>query len=251
LIFLCTFAHSILTRVYMSLEPKDMSPQEIIEQISDIIGPLTPDEKSLLQDRITIRQYKRNEIIYRDLDIADQIICLLDGKVKIFKDGIGHRNQIVRAIKPIEFFGYRACFAHEDYRTSAMALEPALTVSIPIEETEQLIRGNYHVAFFFINKLAKELGDSDDRIVSLTQKHIRGRLAEALLFLKKNFGTENDGYTLSIYLSREDLASLSNMTTSNAIRTLSSFVSEKIVVTDGRKIKILNDRELQKISEMG
>ena len=69
--------------------------------------------------------------------------------------------------------------------------------------------------------MSVDLGIADERTVNLTQKHIRGRLAESLLFLKESYGLEEDGSTLSIYLSREDLANLSNMTTSNAIRTLS------------------------------
>ena len=57
--------------------------------------------------------------------------------------------------------------------------------------------------------------------------------------------------TLSIYLSREDLANLSNMTTSNAIRTLTSFAAEQLITVDGRKIKILKEEELRRISKHG
>lgn len=104
---------------------------------------------------------------------------------------------------------------------------------------------------FFIRHLAKLLGTADERTVSLTQKHIRGRLAETLLFLKDSYGVEEDGYTLSIYLSREDIASMSNMTTSNAIRTLSSFAVENMIAIDGRKIRIMQDEELRKVSKLG
>ena len=92
---------------------------------------------------------------------------------------------------------------------------------------------------------------SDERTVNLTQKHIRGRLAESLLFLKETYGLEEDESTLSIYLSREDLANLSNMTTSNAIRTLSNFATEKLITIDGRKIKIIDEEKLKKISKIG
>ena len=104
---------------------------------------------------------------------------------------------------------------------------------------------------FFIKQLSIDLGLSDERTVNLTQKHIRGRLAESLLFLKETYGLEEDGATISIFLSREDLANLSNMTTSNAIRTLSIFASEKLIAIDGRKIKIINEEELKKISRIG
>ena len=92
---------------------------------------------------------------------------------------------------------------------------------------------------------------ADERTVSLTQKHIRGRLAESLLFLKESYGLEEDGSTLSIYLSREDLANLSNMTTSNAIRTLSQFATEHLIAIDGRKIKLIDEEKLKKISKIG
>lgn len=115
----------------------------------------------------------------------------------------------------------------------------------------QLIDGNRQLAWFFIHELSHNLGRSDTKIVNLTQKHIRGRLAEALSLLIDNYGFEDDGETLNIYMSREDLANLSNMTTSNAIRTLSAFVNEHVIVVDGRRIKILNEPMLRKISKFG
>ena len=116
---------------------------------------------------------------------------------------------------------------------------------------DMLIHANSRLAMFFIRQLSADLGIADERTVNLTQKHIRGRLAESLLFLKDSYGLEEDGATISIYLSREDLANLSNMTSSNAIRTLSSFASERIIAMDGRKIKLINEDQLRKISRMG
>lgn len=116
---------------------------------------------------------------------------------------------------------------------------------------EMLLEKNIQVDRFFIHELACNLGNSDTRIVNLTQKHIRGRLAEALILLREHYGYEPDNMTLHIYMAREDLANLSNMTTSNAIRTLSAFVNEKIIVVDGRKIKILDEVTLKKISRFG
>ena len=83
------------------------------------------------------------------------------------------------------------------------------------------------------------------------QKQSIQEFCNSLLFLKETYGLEEDGATISIFLSREDLANLSNMTTSNAIRTLSIFASEKLIAIDGRKIKIINEEELKKISRIG
>lgn len=67
-----------------------------------------------------------------------------------------------------------------------------------------------------------------------------------LCYFEDTYGVEEDESTLSIYLSREDLANLSNMTTSNAIRTLSNFATEKLITIDGRKIKIIDEEKLKK-----
>ena len=99
--------------------------------------------------------------------------------------------------------------------------------------------------------LAVDLGKADQRIVSITQKHIRGRLAETLLDLLDVYGYGNDGETLDLHITREDMANLSNMTTSNAIRTLSTFASEGLVEVHGRYIKLLDVAALQQISDNG
>ena len=135
--------------------------------------------------------------------------------------------------------------------TSAAALEASTVCLIPIEMMEKWIMENNLLALFFIRQLAVEVGNSDQRTVNLTQKHIRGRLAESLIFLRDNYGLEEDGATLSIYLSREDLANMSNMTTSNAIRTLSAFAQEKIIAIDGKKIKIIDGESLERINKIG
>lgn len=51
------------------------------------------------------------------------LMCLLNGKVKIYKDGVGGRSQIVRIVRDKEYFAYRAYFAEEDYVTAAAAFE--------------------------------------------------------------------------------------------------------------------------------
>ena len=99
-------------------------------------------------------------------------------------------------IKPVEYFGYRAYFSGEDYITAAAAFEPSVICQIPMSVITTLVTQNNGLAMFFIKQLSKDLGIADERTVNLTQKHIRGRLAESLLFLKESYGLEEDGSTL-------------------------------------------------------
>lgn len=234
----------------MTTENK-ITKTEIINKIAELWEPLTEDARRLLIENVEIKKVRKNDYIYKFHEAPRQMICLIKGKIKVYKDGINRRNQIIRVVKPTDFLGYRAFFADEDYRTAAKAIETCIIASFPMHIIMDIMKENPNVSIFFIRHLSVILGVMDQRIIDLTQKHVRGRLADALLFLKDNYGLENDEMTLNVYLSRKELASLSNMTTSNAIRTLSSFVSEKIVSTDGRKIRIIDEQQLKRISALG
>ena len=229
----------------------NLSDINVPELIPDIWSPLNEEQREFLANHFTLQNYKKNEIIHCEGETPTCLMCLLNGKVKIYKDGVGGRSQIIRVIKDKEYFAYRAYFAQENFVTAAAAFEPCTICLVPMPVISELIKENTDLAMFFIKQLSIDLGISDERTVNLTQKHIRGRLAESLLFLKDTYGVEEDESTLSIYLSREDLANLSNMTTSNAIRTLSNFATEKLITIDGRKIKIIDEEKLKKISKIG
>ena len=224
---------------------------EVLPALTFMLDLLNDEERDLLVKHIAVQLFRKNEVLYEEKDMPTFMHCLISGKVKVAKEGIGGRSQIIRMVRPVEFFGYRAGFAGQLYVNSATAVEPSVVVKIPLNVFIRLLKGNAQLGWFFIERLVRNLGYADERMVSLTQKHIRGRLAETLLFLKENYGQEEDGATLSIYLSREDLASHSNMTTSNAIRTLSSFATERIIAIDGRKIKIMDEARLKEISKGG
>lgn len=224
---------------------------EMIEQLESFVSLLTDEQVEELKENVGVERFKKNEFIYREGEVPQYLHCLINGKVKLFKEGVGGRTQIMRVMKPYELFGYRAHLANQNYINCAGAFENCIICLIPIELLEKWMIENNAVAMYFVKLLAIELGASDERTVNLTQKHIRGRLAEALLFLIDSFGMEEDGITLSVCLSREDLASLSNMTTSNAIRTLSAFANENIIAIEGRKIRLIDMDTLQKISKIG
>lgn len=224
---------------------------KIANALKDICRLLSDKEQTLFLSALRLKRFKKNETIYREGDRPDDLLCLLSGKVKIYRDGIGGRGLINRVLRPVQYFGYRASMADEPYVTAAAAFEESVVAFVPMQVVYQLMKSNSALSMFFIGELAKDLGLSDKRIVSITQKHVRGRLAEALLYLLEIYGCESDGVTLDALVSREDLANLSNMTTSNAIRTLSNFVAEEIVEVHGRRIKYLDLEALCHISANG
>jgi CRP/FNR family transcriptional regulator, polysaccharide utilization system transcription regulator len=225
--------------------------EKFIDRGNSVFSVLSEKEKEAVKKNMRIGIYRKNDIIFKAGDEPKGLVCLADGEAKIYKEGIGGRDQIIRMAKTAGFIGYRALFAEEEHNSSALAITDTVAFSISKEHVMKLLKTNPDFAFNIIKAFATELGTLYNRTVTLTQKHIRGRLAESLLFLKDTYGYESDEKTIKIYLSREDLANLSNMTTSNAIRTLSAFAQEEVISLKGRKILVEDLHKLEKISEMG
>ena len=236
-------------RTNMTNETTNASKAEVARMIAESWGGLPQDKEQTLCDSLNIHTYKKGEKIYHDNELPTHMMFVISGKAKIYKDcdGDTERRQLLRIIKPNEFFAYRAFFANERYKTTSIALDTTTIAQIPLELVRQLSVSDSNVSAFLIRQLAGILGRSDERIVNLTQKPIRGRLAETLLKLKNEYGSES----ICLRMSRADLACLSNMTTSNAIRTLSAFACERLIAINGKNITIINEPELSNISKLG
>lgn len=225
---------------------------ELEECMAPLLALLSDSQRFRVTDRVQVVSYRKHEMIYECGSSPEHLLCVLSGKVKIYCNGVGGRSQILRVLAPGEFFGYRASLAQEPYVTAAAAFEATRIIMVPMSLITALMEESNALCHFFVRLLATDLGISDQHTVSLTQKHMRGRMAEAILYLRDRFGyDEEDGKTLAIQLTREELSELSNMTTANAIRSLSMFMDEGLIVVNGRRITIENAEMLTHISRMG
>ena len=100
---------------------QSISETKDLESLTDIWQALTPDEQEFLKSNFQVQTFKKNEIIHYEGDKPTHMMSVIRGKVKIYKEGVGGRNQIVRILQPISYFAYRAFFADGNYNTSACA----------------------------------------------------------------------------------------------------------------------------------
>ena len=225
--------------------------EQCIEGPFSVFRDLPDKEKEfLIQDHSCIT-LKKGEMIFHEGNRPAGLYCLASGKVKVYKEGIGGREQIIRMVRPQGLIGFAAFISGNAYSASAVAIEDSGICRFDRDPFMKLIRRNPDLSMKLMRMMAVELSFSNGRTISLTQKHIRGRLAESLLVLRDTYGVENDGRTIRAYVSREDIACFSNMTTSNAIRTLSMFASESVIALEGKNISIVDQARLEKISQQG
>ena len=214
-----------------------------------LLSDLSVNELKILDKNRYVISYKSGETICKEGTKPLGLVCLNKGKVKIVRTGVNGTEQIVGLKKSVDFIAFRALMGGTSCLSSSIALEESNVCIINKKDFFKVIESNNRLAFSIIKALALNLIKTEGRLVSLTQKHVRARLAEALLLFQNIYGTNPDSGNLNVSLKRSDLAGLSNMTTSNAIRVLSSFNKENLIDVNRRNIKIIDIKTLKDISK--
>lgn len=193
--------------------------------------------------------YKKGQIIFHEGRIPNGIYCVKSGAVKISKNGLDWKEQIVRFVMPGELLGIRAYISQRNYKASATALDDTVVCFIDRQTFDQVLLKYPFVSKCLTLSLTKLLEEAESKLTSLAQKPVRERVAEALLVLNKIF-MEADCQCEkgTINLSREDLANIIGTATETVIRILSEFKEENLIVMIGRKILIRDADSLKKIA---
>jgi CRP-like cAMP-binding protein len=216
---------------------------------SSIFKYLTPDEVTSINYEKDFRQYKRGDILYQEGNRISGFYCVNSGIIKVFKTGFDGKEQIIRFAKKGDIIAYRSVLSNELACTSAKVIEDCNVCFIPSEILISFIKTNSSFALELLKLACHELGEANSFITDIAQKTVRERLAEVLLFLVNDFGLDNQQF-LNISLTREELANIVGTATESVIRLLSEFKSDKLVELNGRRIKILNAKGLEKISNV-
>ncbi len=69
-----------------------MTCEECIDNKMSVFSVLSPEEKDLLRKNNSSHHYKKGEIIFKEGDKPTGLLWIAEGKVKIFKEGVGGRE---------------------------------------------------------------------------------------------------------------------------------------------------------------
>src|SRR4030043_1194494 len=140
--------------VHLMVMNRENNCDNCIENKMSVFNVLTKSEKDVLRKNYTCQEYRKGEIIFKEGDKPSGLICLSEGKVKVFKEGVGGREQIVRMAKPVGFIGYRALFAEENHTATAVAIEDCVACIVEKESVYRVIRNNADLSMSIIRSFA-------------------------------------------------------------------------------------------------
>ena len=103
---------------------------------------LTPEEKEFIDKHTETKYFRKNEIIYNEGDLTGHVVMLVRGTVRLSKEGVGQRLQIIRMLKPYDTFSYRSAMAGDAHSTSATALEPSVLYYVERDAFLEVIQKN-------------------------------------------------------------------------------------------------------------
>ena len=194
--------------------------------------------------------FKKGQTIFNEGSYPFGVFCINSGKVKLAHLGDDGKEQIIRLLRGGDVIGYRALLSGERYSASAVALEDTQVCFVPKELFIYILKNDAGLTFEMMKLLSDELHKTELKLTHLAQKPVRERLAEVLLFIKETYGFEEDGITLNVRLSREEIANLVGTATESTIRLLSEFKRDSMVELDGKKIKIINQKKLLRTANL-
>ncbi|MCB0665383.1 MAG: Crp/Fnr family transcriptional regulator [Saprospiraceae bacterium] len=209
---------------------------------------LTHDELEILDQNKNIVNYNPGEIIVKQGSSMTHLLSFYSGLAKIYLEGINGHNLILQLIKGGDFFigpGVYTDFKHHS-TISAITRSTACFVNLQV----YLDIMNRNPVFANQNHKAENIKKINalKKIVSLTQKQMPGRIADALLYLHDNiYGTN----PFKIDISRRELADMTALSKESVIRILKQFRDDEIIEVKGSRIEILDLAAVRHYSEVG
>ncbi|GLU42818.1 Crp/Fnr family transcriptional regulator [Muricauda sp. NBRC 101325] len=209
---------------------------------------MSKEELKQVSDSKTVKTIKKGEPLFQEGDKLNGVYCVRNGVSKLSKLSSNGKDQIVKLASKGEVLGQRSVISEECTNLSAIAVDDMEVCFIPKESINNTLQKNPNFTMEVLRHMAHDLKEADDVIVNISQKTVKQRMAEAFLYLKNNFGEDEDGY-LALTLSREDISNVVGTATESAIRIISEFKKKGLIVASGKKIGIKDERKLLELVE--
>lgn len=223
----------------------------MIEQLKNEFSPWFDNLSDELMENIAANQvqlnYNKNEILCKQGGFATHVLFLTGGLVKIYKEH-HDKNLILKFARPGEFIGLSSLFNKEVFNYSAASIDSSKVYSLNINSIKLIVKQNPDFAERIISQLNQNTTQYFERIISLTQKQLHGRIADAILHLSRDIYKAD---RFNMLLTRRDLAEFCGMSTESAIRILKEFHNDKIVNLEGKNLEVKSYQLLERLSEVG
>ena len=207
--------------------------------------------KPLITFHKTSIDYPAGATIFSEGDPVKGIYQIYSGKIKVVTSYNGEKDRIVRLAKKEQILGHRGLGGKMIYPVTAITLEKSQVTFIPIDVFYNALKANSELAFHMLMFYADELKASEKRMKMLASMTAKEKIAVSIMNIVNIFGFDsNDPNLLSFTPTRKDIASIAGTTYETVIRVLGDLEKSKIILLEGKTIRVLNLDFLKSLCKM-
>lgn len=222
--------------------------EKFTSKSSSIFKSIPIEVRLYLENNMVDRVYRKGQNLFLEGSFPAGVYFLKEGILKKYKTDQFGKEHIIYLCTEGDLLGYPALLCQEAFQDSAAAIEIAKVGFISRDIFMKAVNGSNELMISLISSLSHEFGVMVNSVTVFAHMTVRERLALILLVLQAKFSNRKSVNT-DILLSREDLANMVGTATETLVRLLQELKKEEIIELEGKKIKILNTRELVVMSK--
>ncbi|RJP75784.1 MAG: Crp/Fnr family transcriptional regulator [Candidatus Zixiibacteriota bacterium] len=174
-----------------------------------ILSELDAETLNRIEGQLTIKRYKKNNLIIFEDDRGLNLFILKQGRVKISRISEEGGEVILAILGEGEFFGEISVIDGLSRSATVTSLDEVELWVMKREDFLAVLRQYPQVSVALLRELAGRIRKSDAQIKSLCLRNARGRVATTLIRLAEDIGKAKDGKVIIPELPlQRDLANI-------------------------------------------
>jgi CRP-like cAMP-binding protein len=212
---------------------------------------LSRDDVGALANRLIIRRFGTDQIIFHLGDPAGLLYIITDGKIKISHSSADGQEAVLAILGAGDFFGELALLDDSPRSATAEAIESTETLTLHRDDFLSFLDSNPAFARHVLNILARRIRHLNNQISDIFFLDLPARLARTLLLLGEQHGRSGGkGIIIDLSLTQTDLAEMTGATRVSINKALGRFRRSGWVLVQGRQLTILDQEALERLIEI-
>ncbi len=195
------------------------------------------------------RNYRAGQRIISRAAADRDVYLIVSGRVRVTIYSAAGRQVTFRDIAAGELFGEVSALDDMPRSADVVALESALTASMPPAMFRKLLREEPAVAERVLRRLAAMMRRMSERVIDLSTLGVHNRIHTELLRLARESGVKQNIARVDPAPKHADLASQVSTYREEVTRELSALAKAGIVRRDGRALLIRDVKRLETLVE--
>ena len=203
-----------------------------------LFSSLSHEELESIASKITIKRFRRNEIILHEDDTTYYMYVVLEGRVKAVQTTADGKEVILAVHQTGGFFGEMSLIDGKTAPATVVAVREAVIAVISKREFHATLLSNTTILNNLLLILCSRLRDSWYKIQMLNLRSAAQRVKTLLHSLSHEHGLRSgDGVTLQMKLTHQDMADMTGLTRETVTRVIDRWLEQgEVTVRKDRTI---------------